>query len=468
MIGISVVKSWNSGRLRKKQNANRPRGRVARQIHLESLEDRIALSGLTNGNFSVSDPSDPNFGWTLQGNASIANGEGILDEGTSVETQFSQSFTIAPGTTTLQFSIDAANLVSNGSATPPDAFEAALLNSQTDQPLVGPPTGLSSTDAFLNIQQTGQVYYAPQVTVPGAGASGAVASLGFPEQISVDVSSVPANTQATLFFDLIGFAPATSSVRISGVSALQGPAPPPVSFILDPATDSGIVGDNLTNFDPVNLIGATDPNQSVSLAIGSDGFTDGTTTADSTGHFTFTGVTLPIGATPVRVEATNAAGSTIASQTITIDNQPPVGVLVNPAPGSTTGQDLGYVDVQWTDVGLAGIDPTTFGAGNITVTGATVNAVQDLGNDLERYLYTPTGSTLPTGTINVTEVAGQVADNAGNVDVQASQSFTFQPSVVLVPSANAQSVTVAAGYRAGDHADRHRPEHAALGAGVHR
>ncbi len=443
MIGIGFVKSWKSRRLRQKQNANRPRGRVARQIHLESLEDRIALSGLTNANFSVSDPSDPNFGWTLQGNASIANGEGILDEGTSVETQFSQSFTIAPGTTTLQFSIDAANLVSNGSSNPPDAFEAALLNSQTDQPLVGPPTGLSSTDAFLNIQQTGQVYYAPQVTVPGAGASGSVASLSFPEQVSVDVSSVPANTQATLFFDLIGFAPATSSVRISAVSALQGPAAPPVSFILDPATDSGILGDNLTSFDPVNLVGATDPNQSVSLAIGSDGFTDGTTTADSAGHFTFTGVTLPRGATPVRVEATNAAGSTIASQTITIDNQPPVGMLVNPAPGSTTGQDLGYVDVQWTDVGLAGIDPTTFGAGNITVTGATLNAVQDLGNDLERYLYTPTGGTLPTGTIDVTEVAGQVADRAGNVDVQASQSFTFQPSVVLVPSANAQSVTVA-------------------------
>ena len=415
---------------------------MKRRVVLECLEDRIALSGLLNGDFSISNPSDPNYGWTTRGNASIANGEGILNEGTTVQTEFSQSFTIAPGTTTLQFSIDAANLVSNGSASPPDAFEAALLNSQTNQPLVGPPTGLSSTDAFLNIQQTGQVYYAPQVTVPGAGASGASASLSFPEQISVDVSNVPANTQATLFFDLIGFAPATSSVRISGVSALQGPTAPPVSFVLDPATDSGTVGDGLTSFDPVNFVGATDPNQSVSLAIGSDGFTDGTTTADSAGHFTFTGVTLPQGATPVRVEATNAAGSTIASQTITIDDQPPAGVLVNPAPGSTTGQDLGYVDVQWTDAGLAGIDPTTFGAANITVTGATVNAVQDLGNDLERYVYTPTGGTLPTGTIDVTEVAGQVADKAGNVDVEASQSFTFQPSVVLTPMANAQSVTV--------------------------
>ena len=440
MIAMSITRSQKcfgrATRFERRRDSNR------RRSFLERLEDRVVLSSLLNGDFSISNPSDPNYGWTTRGNASIANGEGILNEGTTVQTEFSQSFTIAPGTTTLQFSIDAAKLVSNGSASPPDAFEAALLNSQTNQPLVGPPTGLSSTDAFLNIQQTGQVYYAPQVTVPGAGASGASASLSFPEQISVDVSNVPANTQATLYFDLIGFAPATSSVRISGVSALQGPAAPPVSFVLDAATDSGTVGDGLTSFDPVNLVGATDPNQSVSLAIGSDGFTDGTTTADSAGHFTFTGVTLPPGATPVRVEATNATGSTIASQTITIDNQPPAGVLVTPAPGSTTGQDLGYVDVQWTDVGLAGIDPTTFGAGNITVTGATVNAVQDLGNDLERYVYTPTGGTLPTGTIDVTEVAGQVADKAGNVDVEASQSFTFQPSVVLAPSANAQSVTV--------------------------
>src|SRR5262249_24110885 len=146
--------------------------------------------------------------------------------------------------------------VSNGSANPPDAFEAALLNSQTNLPLVGPPTGLSSTDAFLNIQQTGQVYYAPQVTVPGAGTSGSTVSLSFPEHISVDVSNVPAKPQATLFFDLIGFAPAASSVRISSVSALQGPAPPSISLILDPATDSGVVGDNLTSFDPVDFVGA--------------------------------------------------------------------------------------------------------------------------------------------------------------------------------------------------------------------
>ena len=140
---------------------------------------------------------------------------------------------------------------------------------------------------------------------------------------------------------------------------------------------------------------------------------------------------------------------------------------MNPTPGSTTGQDLGYVDIQWTDAGAAGIDPTTFGSRKYhhhrrdrrtrcRISGTTWNGT--LHSD---------GDTLPTGTINVTEVAGQVADLAGNVDVQATQSFTFQPSVVLAPTANAQSVTVAQDTAEGDHADWLRPKYAALRAGLH-
>ncbi len=377
------------------------RRRLRRRIALERLEERIALSGLVNGDFSISDPTDPNFGWTEKGNATVANGEGILNEGTAAQTEFSQSFTVPSGTTTLSFTIVASDLVANGTLSPPDAFEAALLNTQTDQPLVGPPIDLSNTDSFLNIQQTGEVFYAPQVTVPGAGASGSVSSLTFPEQVTVDVSSVPANTQATLYFDLIGFSPATSVVRVTDVELNQGPVPPTVSFTLDPSTDSGVIGDDITNFDPVNLVGATDPNLTVSLDTTGNGFNNGTTTADSNGHFTFTGVTLAKGPNPVRVEATNAQGTTIASQTITIDQDVPAGTLVSPAPNSTISQDQGYVDIQWSDAGVAPIDPTTFGVGNVTITGVTVDAVQDLGNDLERYEYNLNAGALTAGPVNV-------------------------------------------------------------------
>ena len=302
----------------------------------------------------------------------------------------------------------------------------------------------------MNIQQTGEVYYAPQVTVPGAGVSGSVASLTFPEQISVDVSSVPANTQATLYFDLIGFSPASSVVRVTDVTVNQGPAPPSVSFGLGPATDSGVIGDGITNFDPVTLIGVTDPNLTVSLDTSGNAFNNGTTTSDTNGHFTFTGVTLAKGPNPVSVEAANAQGTTIASQTITIDDQLPTGTLVTPAPNSTTEQDLGYVDIQWSDGGPAPIDSTTFGTGNITVTGVTIDAVQDLGNDLERYEYNLNGGTLSPGLINVSLVAGQVADLAGNMNAAATQSFTYQPAVVLRADGE---------FSVGERGRRHRSQH---------
>ncbi|MFI5453883.1 MAG: Ig-like domain-containing protein [Isosphaerales bacterium] len=438
MIGTCV--RWSKTlRERRSRRGDRDCGRSRRRVFLEQLEDRVVPSGIVNGDFSISNPSDPNYGWTTRGNATIANGEGILNEGTIVQTEFSQSFTIAPGTTTLQFTIVASSLVTNGISNPPDAFEAALLNTQTNQPLVGPPTGLANTDSFLNIQQTGEVFYAPQVTVPGAGASGSVATLQYPEIVTVDLSSVPANTQATLYFDLIGFSPASSSVRVTSVSTPQGPTTPPVSFSLDPATDSGQVGDNITNINPVNLLGVTSPGQAVSLNVNGGGFNT-TTTADSTGHFSFDGVTLTEGANPVQVKATNAQGDTIASQTITLDTQQPTGSLVNPAPGSTTSQDLGYVDVQWTAHGAAALDPTTFQTTNVTITGVTVGQDEDLGGGLVRYLYNQGGGVLSPGLINVVLVGGQVADLAGNVNSQTSQSFTIQASA---PVASDQSVTTA-------------------------
>ncbi len=395
---------------------------------MEDLEPRLAPAGLLNGDFSIGDPADPNYGWTTRGGATIANGQGILDEGTTVQSDLSQSFMVPQGTTALRFTIVASNLVDNGPDNPPDAFEAALLDSTTQAPLVGPPSGLSGTDSFLNIQQTGQVYYASGVTVPGAGASGDVASLSFPEIVTVDLSSVSANTQATLFFDLIGFNPATSVVRVDDVSTFSGPVPPPVSFTLDPATDSGALGDGLTNLNPVNLIGATDPDQVVMLAIGSDGFTDGTTTSDANGHFSFSGVNLAEGMNTLRVQATNAAGTTVSTQAITVDSQIPTGALVSPAPGSTIAIDPGYVDVQWTAPGSAAIDTTAFDTNDVTISGVSVTSVEDLGGYLERYHYSNTnGAGLSTNTVDVTLVEGQVADLAGNTNAQTVQSFTYQP-----------------------------------------
>ena len=396
------------------------RGSRRLRTSFEALEGRQLLAGIVNGDFAISNPADPNFGWALGGDAVVGQAEGLIHEGANDNSSLSQTFTILPGTKTLQFVIITSNLVANGNGSPPDFFQASLLDAQTNQPLVGPPAGLADSDAFLNIQQTGEIYYAPQVTVPGVAASGSVAPPLFPEVITVDVSSVPANTQAILSFELFGFDPAASFIAIDDVKSLQGPAPPPVAFVLDPTADSGAPFDSLTNTNPVKLIGASDPHQAVVLDIDGDGFNDGAATADASGHFTFTGVNLVEGANLVRIQATNAQGSTIATRTITVDTQHPTGLLVNPALNSTPKQDLGYVDIQWTDPGVAGIDPSTFGPGNITISGVTVDRVESLGNNLERYHYRRRWRYLTPGPIDVVLMPGQVADRAGNGNAQAA------------------------------------------------
>ena len=93
--------------------------------------------------------------------------------------------------------------------------------------------------------------------------------------------------------------------------------------------------------------------------------------------------------------------------------------------------------------GTAAIDPTTFGIGNVAVTGVTIDQVQDLGNNLERYLYNTNVNTLPLGTIDVTLVGGQVADMVGNSNATSTQSFTLVSPNIQYPVANPQSTTTA-------------------------
>ena len=57
-------------------------------------------------------------------------------------TGLSQTFMVLPVSTAMEFTVSGFNLADNGNG-PPDAFEAALLNSNTLALLVGPATGLT-------------------------------------------------------------------------------------------------------------------------------------------------------------------------------------------------------------------------------------------------------------------------------------------------------------------------------------
>ena len=194
-----------------------------RSFVLEQLEARIALSALVNGDFSISDPSDPNYGWTTRGHASIANGEGILNEGTTVQTEFSQSFTIAPGTTTLALHDRGFEPGEQRRREPARCLRGGALG-LADEPAAG-----RAGDRPLEHRRVSEhpadrrgLLRARRSRCPEPGRRARSPRSRYPEQVTVDVSSVPANTQATLYFDLIGFSPATSVVRIDAVTTLRG------------------------------------------------------------------------------------------------------------------------------------------------------------------------------------------------------------------------------------------------------
>ena len=141
------------------------------------------LLAITNGDFSISDPTSDNFGWNTRGASNIENGQAILTEDSPFLSNFTQTFTIPESAKTLQFTLADIELGKQGSnaslgsggagentnsdsplppstsaplpITPPDAFEVALLDTKTNQPLTT-YTDLTNTDSLLNIQTTVQ------------------------------------------------------------------------------------------------------------------------------------------------------------------------------------------------------------------------------------------------------------------------------------------------------------------------
>ncbi|CAB5137262.1 hypothetical protein D3OALGB2SA_4008 [Olavius algarvensis associated proteobacterium Delta 3] len=188
-------------------------------------EDDLSI-GITNGTFTIDDPANPGFAWELRGSSAIENGQGVLVEDDHLFSGLCQTFIVPDGAQTLLFAVVGIDL---GSSTgqPPDAFEAALIDAETQTSLVGTAVGLTDTDAFLNIQADGSTYAGTLVSVPGLGNSGDVLSWSEPVLIAVDLSGVPGGTVATLCFDLLGFGHIDSSVVLDNAVIIgEGPVPP--------------------------------------------------------------------------------------------------------------------------------------------------------------------------------------------------------------------------------------------------
>jgi hypothetical protein len=122
------------------------------------------LIAILNGDFSIDDSSNPQFGWQTRGDSTIVAEQAILREDSPFLSNFTQSFTIPEGAKILQFTIANTQLSPNSQFIP-DAFEVALLDAQTLNPLVAP--ALSLSDSFLNRQPQLLTYKSENVKVSG-------------------------------------------------------------------------------------------------------------------------------------------------------------------------------------------------------------------------------------------------------------------------------------------------------------
>jgi DNA/RNA endonuclease G (NUC1) len=179
------------------------------------------LMAILNGDFSIGDSSNPQFGWHTRGNSTIVAEQAILREDSPFLSNFTQTFTIPEGAKILQFTIANTQLGPNSQFIP-DAFEAALLDAQTLNPLVAP--ALSLSDSFLNRQPQLLTYKSENVKV-----SGKINSPTNAQTVYVDISHLTPGTEAILFFDLLGFGEKDSYVIIDDVLISSEIVNPPVA-----------------------------------------------------------------------------------------------------------------------------------------------------------------------------------------------------------------------------------------------
>jgi PKD repeat protein len=178
-----------------------------------------ALIGITNGDFTT--PTT----WNTAGATNIINGTATLTEQSQKLSELTQAFIIPTGASRLQFTIIDNHLIPGDTTkTANDAFEVALLDTNTFTPLAGTSIGLNHTDSLLNIQANGTIFKSDKVTLT---------TLNNKQIVTIDVSDITPNTNATLYFNLLGFGAKTSTVTIDDV--ILSSAPPTNTNILKPA-----------------------------------------------------------------------------------------------------------------------------------------------------------------------------------------------------------------------------------------
>lgn len=133
--------------------------------------------------------------WATQGDVAFGDGTATLKETSTTQTRLNQVFVVGEHDRFLSFSLAGLGL-GDQAAGPDDAFEVALIDASTGAALLG-GTGLSRSDALLNLQANGNERKASNVSrLQNADGS---------RTYLVDLAGIAAGTVVNLSFDLIGF-----------------------------------------------------------------------------------------------------------------------------------------------------------------------------------------------------------------------------------------------------------------------
>ncbi len=296
-------------------------GATLRRGDGENLEASLTsdpLLAINNGDFEISDTTTDSFAWDTRGASGIENGQAVLTENSPFLSNFTQTFTVPEEAKTIQFKLIETQLGASELA-PPDAFEVALLDANTNESLVT-DTGLTETDSLLNIQNDGTAYFSDKVRIGGA-TSGDIIGLDRSRTVTVDISDLTPGTEATLYFDLLGFGDVDSRVVIDDVRLSDQNLLPP-TVVDDTATTTqgqSTIIDILANDTDDDGAIATD-----SIQIATEP-TNGTVTVNDDGTVSYTPSDRFVGTDSFTytVQDNDTQSSEAATVNITVENAAP-------------------------------------------------------------------------------------------------------------------------------------------------
>ena len=306
---------------------NEPHTLVATPAPIFSMTSQNATAlhtNIFNGDFSVIDPANDQFGWTTRGRVNFDGGEAVLVEDERAMTGLTQTFILPDKFQSLKFTITGMDFGANGLA-PMDAFEMALIDAATGQSALG-LAPLSQTDAMFNIQSDGTVYAAPGVSINGLpSVSGSLLSLLDPIEISIDLTALTPGSVLTTYFDLLGLGVANSRISIDNVRIVSNS--PPV------AKDDTVLVDEDITIDISVLANDTDAENDPLVAILINAPQNGIVVQNPNGTFTYTPNANYFGSDSFTYKANDGEfDSNLATVSITINpvnDAPVVGDIAN-------------------------------------------------------------------------------------------------------------------------------------------